>query len=208
MDDLFRERMARGLADVLPGKEPVSVELLRLLAEGRPVPIERVAAVLERPAADVDAAVRGLANVEFDEEGRIVGCGIMLKPTPHRLVVDGRSLFTWCAFDTLLFSPMLGRPATVESRCAATGAPIRIVVTPTGVERVDPTSVVVSILVPEREAACCDVRSSFCNHVHFFRSADAARAWLDEHRDGAVLSVREAFDLGRRVREHCEGAVA
>lgn len=43
------------------------------------------------------------------------------------------------------------------------------------------------------------MRSAFCNQVHFFASAAAAGPWLREHPDAAVLPVREAFDLGRRL---------
>src|SRR5205085_2774903 len=39
-------------------------------------------------------------------------------------------LFTWCAFDTVLFPPLLQVEAHVQSVCSATGHPITFVATP------------------------------------------------------------------------------
>jgi alkylmercury lyase len=46
-------------------------------------------------------------DTEFDAQGQIVGWGLTLLPTPHRFVLPERPLFTWCAFDTVLFPPLL-----------------------------------------------------------------------------------------------------
>ena len=207
MDDSYLDKAAHQLATSLPGTDPVSAELLRLLAEGAPVPVERLAVALDRPKTQVAITLWRMASVEFDEAGRVVGCGITLRPTPHRMLVDGRELYTWCAFDTLLYPPMLAVTAEVESPCAASGAPIRLTVTPRGVEALEPAEAVMSLVVPEGEVACCDVRGSFCSHVHFFISAILTEKWLEEHPGGAILPVAEAFDLGRRVREHCQEVV-
>jgi alkylmercury lyase len=46
--------------------------------------------------------------------------------------------------DTLFFPAVIGRPARVESSCAATGIPIRLTVDPTeGVAALDPPTAVV-----------------------------------------------------------------
>ncbi len=39
-------------------------------------------------------------DTEFDHEGKIVGRGITLVPTPHHFWVEGHALFTWCAFSS------------------------------------------------------------------------------------------------------------
>ncbi|WP_225859530.1 organomercurial lyase [Streptomyces albicerus] len=45
------------------------------------------------------------------------------------------------------------------------------------------------------------MRVSFCNQVHFFASADAAKGWLTEHPDARVLPVADAYEVGRPLIE-------
>ncbi|MGH2544359.1 MAG: organomercurial lyase MerB [Ardenticatenaceae bacterium] len=170
--------------------------LIRLLAEGQPVPLDTLAQVIGRPRAEVATAIHRSMNIEWDEAGNLVGAGLTLRPTPHRVLFDGRTLYTWCALDALIYPPFLGRTAQVESPCAATGTPIRLTVSPQAVESVVPGEAVVSIVAPP---ASPDVRASFCNHVHFFRSAQAADSWLAQHSGAVLLSVADAYALGQRL---------
>jgi alkylmercury lyase len=53
-----------------------------------------------------------------DEQGHVIGfLGLSIRPMPHRLTVTGRTLYAWCAFDTLFLPELLGAAAEVESRC-------------------------------------------------------------------------------------------
>lgn len=174
----------------------ISRPLLGLLANGQPVTAEDLAVATDREVDEIRRVLPTLPSIELDEQGRVVGYGITLNPAPHHFTVDGRQLYTWCALDTLLFPALLNRTADVESPCHGTGTSVRVRVEPTGVRSVEPTSSVVSIVTPEEVSA---IRSSFCNYVHFFSSAEAARGWLEEHPAAAVLPVAEAFDLGRRL---------
>ena len=168
--------------------------LLRLIAEGNPVSVGQLVATLHLSHDDVTSALGKLRNVEFDRDGNIVGAGITLNPTRHRFQVNGRRLFTWCAMDTLIFPKILNQTAHVVSTCPATGITIRLTVAPSGVERLEPTSAVVSL--PKLFEACCDVRADFCNQVHFFSSSDAASAWLSERPGAMLLSIENAWRIG------------
>jgi alkylmercury lyase len=170
--------------------------LIPLLARGYPVEVAELAATVERPLTDVIAVIQQQMNIEYDQLGRIVGAGLTLQPTPHQIIIDGRTLYTWCALDALMYPPLLGHPVQVESPCAATGTPIRLIVTPQGVEAVNPPDAVVSIRKPQQGLP---IRQAFCNDVNFFRSAEAAGVWLAEHPAAMVLSVAEAYQLGRQL---------
>lgn len=95
-----------------------------------------------------------------------------------------------------MFPTVLNRPAWIASPCRATGDPICVIMEPGRVVSVDPPTAVVSLVVPDSTVA---VRTAFCNHVHFFRSAADAQLWLDEHPGAEVMPVHEAFDLGHRL---------
>jgi alkylmercury lyase len=170
--------------------------LLPLLAEGQPVAPQRLAAALGRPHPEVMAALRQLPGIEWDGHGDIVGAGLTLRPTPHRFAVEGRTLYTWCALDALMFPSLLGQTAYVESPCRGTGTLVRVRVTPVGVEQVEPPEAMVSIVTPDAHP---DVRRVFCNDVHFFAAPEAAVAWLAEHPAATLVPVADAYQLGRRL---------
>lgn len=168
--------------------------LLQMLAGGEPVTIEDIATATGKPVEEVRKVLQSLPSVELDEQGRVVGLGLTLIPTPHHFTVDGKQLYAWCALDTLIFPALIGRSVNIESPCHGTGKPVRLTVEPDRVVSVEPSTAVVSIVTPDDISA---VRSAFCNEVHFFSSPNAAEDWLDQHPGGKVLSVEDAFELGR-----------
>jgi alkylmercury lyase len=172
--------------------------LTRLLAEGQPVTLDRLAAAAAWPVPAVEAALRRNPGVDWDEQGRLVGFGLTLRPTPHRFTFAGRTVFAFCASDALEFPVVLGRSGVVESTCPATGRPIRVEVTPERVAQVEPSSAVVSLVRPDRVD---DVRAEVCALGHFFASREAAADWLAAHPEGMVHRVEEDFRLHREVME-------
>lgn len=168
---------------------------IKLLAKGEPVPIDDIAAAAGRPRAEVLAALRAYPPLEWGSGETIVGLGLTLNPTRHRIEVAGKQLFAWCALDTLVVPRILGAEARVESPCAATSTPIRLEVTPEYVRSAEPETSVVSVVVPEAHAE--NLRAAFCERVLFFKSADAAAPWLGRHPGARLVPVREAVEFSR-----------
>ena len=77
------------------------VALLRELAQGQPVTIERLAKSLSWAKGQVVLVLEKLpgGTIEYDCEGRLIGYGITLRETPHAFVVNDQPLYTWCALD-------------------------------------------------------------------------------------------------------------
>jgi len=127
--------------------------------------------------------------------------GLAQRPMPqHRLLVDGRELWTWCSWDSLFIPVLLGRNARIESVCATTGEPVSAHVTPTGVSAVTPAGAAISFLRPDAEFSH-DVIARFCHHVLFFRSEDAGKAWTATRPNAFLLTLEQGFELGRLVVE-------
>ena len=173
--------------------------LMRLLSGGDPVTREQLATVLGPPEAIVADALRQFEVIVYDEEGRIVGAGLSLLTTPYRFEVQGRVLFTWCALDNLIFPLWLGRSAQVSSACAATGTPIHLRVSPERLEHLDPLSGVMSFLIQDGLATCCNIREAFCAYSQFFSSREAAAPWLSQTPSAHLLPIEEAFTLGQKL---------
>jgi len=182
-----------------PGTEGFAelfTQVLLLLVNGEPVAPDEVAATIGKPREEAADLLRKLPSVELDDKGNLIGMGLTLRSTPHRFEVEGRALFTWCALDALIFPVIIGKPARIESPCPATGIRVRVQLTPDRVERVEPSNAVVSMVTPE---TINDVRSAFCNYVHFFSSSEAASEWLADNPGAFVIPVADAYELGRML---------
>jgi alkylmercury lyase len=203
------DAVALALADALRGNDAhICLHLARLLAEGHPVPRERLACALGVPADEVETLLARVPDAVFDHQGHVIAYGLSLTSTPHRFQVNGRDLYTWCALDALMYPVALGQRAEVTSRCPVSGATIRLTVTPETIERVDPATAVVSIVIPAAAAACCNVRDAFCRHVHFLRGAEEATVWQAAHPQARLLPVHDAYALARLLAQRRYHATA
>lgn len=182
--------------------------LLRLLAEGRPVTAADLAARANLPLEVVSDTFQEIKKQggEFNEAGHVVGNVLTLKPTPHRFVVNGRTLYAWCALDTIFLPGLLEETAEVESTCPVTGETIRLTITPDGVTQYSPAGTVLSIAVPgvscnrEEPAGEADrairARES-CQEMYFFGSRTAAEKWIKDYPGVEIFTVEEAWQLAR-----------
>ena len=184
-----------------PNTARLFARALRAIATGQPLTRDWLR-VLAHDLGDPDAVVPAVWRMaEFDAEGRIIGLlGLSQGDHPHRFTVGGRTLTTWCAWDTLFLAPVLGEPADVRSRDPATGAAVELRVSPDGVE--GPEDMVVSIVFPEIDEAgswdAARAQELCCSFVHFFEDRRSAQRWFAERQvPVAFLPLAEAFRLGQ-----------
>ena len=179
-------------------EQRISLALYRLLAEGRPVARAALAAQVELSPAQVDAVLRGWYGVFYDEAEAVIGYwGLTLSPGKHRFQVHGRDLYTWCAWDTLFIPQLLHAVAEVESPCPVTGEAIQLTVGPEGIALANPESAVVSFVTPDRARIEENVVRNFCHYVYFFHTARSAELWRAQHPGTRLLTLHEAWWLGR-----------
>ena len=174
-------------------------QLVRLLVQGQPVAPELLARRLHRDLDEVRSILRAHPELEYDARGNLVGSGLTLVPTAHQFQVEQRTLFAWCAFDTLTYPVELHLSAQVTSRCPVTGSSIQLTVTPEQVLDLDPGAAQVSLVVDVAPECCSNVRQDVCNYGHFFASREAALLWQAAHSQAVILSVEEAYQVGRLV---------
>lgn len=186
-----------------PEEQHLCIELYRLLAEGEPVPHARIAAavgVAENNVAAVLATDSIRPLVYYDDQRRVIGFGgLAVVAMHHRFDVDGRTLYTWCAWDALFIPEMLGRKARVRSADPETGGIVQLDVTPTAVTSVSHADAVVSFLLPDTLGSdALKTMASFCHYVFFFTSPGAGAAWAARRPGTFLISVAQAFELARR----------
>ena len=76
------------------------------------------------------------------------------------------------------FPVLIERTARVVSRCASTGMPVSLTVTPGGIRDLEPVCAALSLILPRDSP---DIRHAFCCEVHFFASAVAGQQWAATH---------------------------
>ncbi|HEV2238121.1 MAG TPA: organomercurial lyase [Ktedonobacterales bacterium] len=204
MDQVILKLRERLRADG-PGNTRLVLRIVRAVAQGRPITPAEVDGHIAALGLAHDTADRFLREVtERDAADRIIGVmGLSQADHPHRITVAGVPLSAWCALDTLFLPALLGQPATIESPAPGTRELVRLRVTPERVEAVSPAGAAMTfVLVDLDQDAMRSVEAvwmAFCTHVHFFPSRTAAERWAAGRDDIVVLTVDEAFALGRDV---------
>lgn len=189
-----------------PDQQRLALTAFRLLGEGEPLDVERVAGRLGLSVEVARAELDRLPTIQRDDRDRVSAHGgLSLLPTSHSLEVDGHTLYAWCALDTLFLPELLGHPARVRSTCPETGEAISLTVDSAGVHDVAPEGAVMTL----HEVSGLDLEDvvgTFCCYVHFFASDRAARDWAERREGTYVVSIADGFEYGRLYNRGLFGA--
>ncbi len=184
----------------------LGLEIYRQLARGEPASTTSLAEARKQSSSEITELLErpNLKSLTYLDNGRnIIGFGgLAVRPMVHRLTLNGRTLYTWCAWDSLFIPIILNQDADIESPEPGNGARVRLTVAPDGVKRSDPRSAVMSFLLPTAETFQADAlkaMASFCHYIFFFPDRERATAWTSQHPDTIVVSLSDAFELGRQM---------
>jgi alkylmercury lyase len=202
------EDLATNVVGVFPKldafEQRLSLEIYRLLAEGQAVPLSKLAEQVAVGAEVIKHILDRWPGVFSDSDGRIVGYWGLALPSayagPHQFTINGRTLSTWCAWDTLFLPHLLGQTATIESASPG-GGKVRLTVTPKHLQNLDPSGSEMSFLLPNVDGIQKDVVTTFCHFIHFFPSREAGNDWINQRPGTFMLSMYEALWLAHRRNE-------
>ncbi len=206
-----------GLAPHVPlfstEEQRAAVTLYRELAKGQAVEATQLGRALGVSPAEARAlmardSIRCL--VYADGQGRVLGFGgLATAPMHHCFEADGRTLWTWCAWDSLFIPEILGKPARVTSPDPENGEVVRLFVLPDRIESADPEDAVVSFLLPDAQdlqSTAASVMAKFCHFVFFFASRSSGERWMAKHPGTFLFSLDEAFVLAKRLNARTFGS--
>jgi alkylmercury lyase len=211
--DQYWERLAPEILPFSPEEQRAAVTLYRELAKGQAVDALQLAQALGVSAAegrDLLARDSIKAFTYADDQGRVLGFGGLAVPQmQHRFEVEGRTLWTWCAWDSLFIPEILGKTARVASPDPESGEIARLVVSPEKIESAEPKDAVVSFLVPSAngfQKSATNVMANFCHFVFFFTSRASGERWTAKHPGTFLYPLGEAFELAKRLNAKNFGA--
>jgi alkylmercury lyase len=204
--DEYWGKLASFLLPFSPEEQRAAVALYRELAEGRPVHADQLGRALGVSLAESHALLQREAIKRFvyaDDEGRVLGFGgLATAPMPHRFDVQGRTLWTWCAWDSLFIPEILSASAHVTSADPENGEIVSLVVTPHRVESAVPETAVVSFIeleAPVFQGSAANVMANFCHFVFFFSTLSSGERWIAKRPGTFLYGLEDAFALARRL---------
>jgi len=201
--NLNKDKLFKSVIDVLPkeltpAEQRLSIQIYRLLAKGEPVAWERLAESLDISLDEANDILKDWIGVYYNDENHIIGYwGLALLEMDHRFIVDGRILYTWCAWDSLFIPELLGKTVIIESTCPETERPIRLIAGPDGVKSIDPAEAVMSILTVNQEKLNENIMTNFCHFIYFFSSESAGKRWASKHEGTYILSIEDGVNLSK-----------
>ncbi len=210
--DQYWKALDAALPAFSPEEQRVGVTLYRELTKGQPVDAAQLGRALGVAAAEAQAFLDRDSFKAFvypDGNGRVLGFGgLTVAPMHHRLEVDGRTLWTWCAWDSVFIPEILGKRARVESPDPETGDPVRLVVTPLEIESTEPENAVVSFLLPDADdfVNSSNVVAKFCHFIFFFASRASGQRWVAKHPGTFLYSLDDAFALAKHFNARTFGS--
>ena len=117
------------------------IKMWRVLGQGRSVTQDMTAKVTSEVGMSFEAADEFLRqSTERDSDDNIIGLlGLSLNQDwAHKLIMNGTTFRSWCAWDTLFLPAMLGEEVEVESDSPVSGATVRLTVSPDNVRSASP----------------------------------------------------------------------
>jgi alkylmercury lyase len=201
--DQYWAALDAALPSFSPEEQRVAVTLYRELAKGQPVDAEQLGLALGRSAAEARALLERDSLKAFaylDDQGRVSGFGgLTTARMHHQLELEGRTLWTWCAWDTLFMPAILGTRGRVTSPDPETGEAVRLTVTPEEIKSAEPRGAVVSFLLPGADefVSAANLVKTFCHFIFFFASRASGERWVAKHPGTFLYSLNDAFGLAK-----------
>lgn len=169
------------------------------IVAGRPLSLADAQAALGVTPEDVREFIEHMARqgrLTLDERGEaiVAAGGLSLIPSRHRLLLNGRQLYTWCALDAVGIPAGLRANARVESRCTACGAPIWLEIEAGELRSASYPDLFLSLVAPDLSHS---LRDGVCAEIGFY--CCQAR---DESDARGLISLAAAVQLGRELCQY------
>lgn len=192
------EAFPQEFVEINQQEQALAIVLYRLLAFGKPVSLLFLAEASVMPAAEVEQMLEKWNGVYRDDTGKVIGFwGLALDDMSHKLLIDGRELYAWCAWDTLFLPAIIGKKTQITSHCAQSGKAIQLTLDLVHIVSVNPGTTVLSFVTPDEKGIREDVINSFCHSVLFFASTELGEQWIEDHPGIFLMSVDNAFKLAQ-----------
>jgi hypothetical protein len=170
-----------------------------LVTKSQPIQMEELSAATgikpDRLSGLLDE-LNSAGRIRRDTAGRVVGsAGLSVIPDRHEIQLEGRTFWTWCAYEILGIFGALGASGRAVSPSPG-GPAIEL-----QFERGRPVGNDAVLFRPDDElmTRCENVYEEWCPNSNLFVDSVQATRWADGRRiRGRVMELDEASDLGTK----------
>jgi len=153
-------------------------QLFPLLADGRPISLTQLTEITHKDIVTVEQEL-AKGHTGRDSKGNVIELfGVMQLPSPHRIQLGQVCLFSCCALVAHMVPLLLDRTATIESVDPISHRLVKLQVSSSGVQLVEPQQAVGTLVVTTQEQVLNNVRSAFCMHVCYFPDEETAEEFI------------------------------
>jgi alkylmercury lyase len=190
------------MSKLTPEHRAVLRQAFDSVAGGFPIGPDELASLLRMETRKVCECLQELEAwglLQTDKGGAVAGAaGLSLSPTRHRLTVNNRELYAWCAEDAIGIPAALGWNAKISSSCGQCGSPITVYMARGEICEPDWTATVRLWLSEIADGPVC---TQTCPRILFFCCQEHGERWVNEHRQipGRLIRLNEAVEIGQRI---------
>lgn len=174
--------------------------LCTLADQGRPpTQAELITVLASKKEVRAGLQTLGLADlIVLDRVGDMpVGAyPLTIEETPHRVTVNGHSIYAMCALDAVSVAPMFATDVVIESVCQVSNISIKIHMHDSQVLKIHPDQEVrigIRWQMPSSVAA-----HSMCTQMVFLKNLQTALAWQDgDVENVSIITLQEAIEIGK-----------
>ncbi len=168
-----------------------------LLARGDAIDLDSLRAhtgLSKKSVSTVVGLLDSAGRMRRNTKGEVVGSGgLSVIPDRHEIELDGRRLWTWCAYDILGIFGALG----AGGRALSPSPPHeKTIVLHFAQGRPEQSEAVLFRPDEDLISSCENVYEQWCPNSNLFASRELAEQWVDQQSlRGRVLDLDEASDL-------------
>ena len=141
-------------------------------------------------------AAEDLVVLDKQHKNLVGAYPVTLEQTPHRIVVNGNTIYAMCALDAVSIAPMFDTYVEIYSRCHVSKEPITIKMQGSAIVTAHPsTQIIVGIRwqTPSNIAA-----HSMCTEMVFFNDTVNATIWYNQDQKNiSLFSLQDAATFGK-----------
>ena len=108
-------------------------------------------------------------------------------------------MFSCCALVSQMVPLLLSQTATIESVDPIGHGLVKLTISPTGIQSVEPYSAVSTLVLTSAEQVLKDVRSAFCMHVHHFPDTNSAQEFVNIDQRRYIVSIQQLHEAARQL---------